>query len=179
MRSREFDIVVAYQSCDRGIGFENTIPWKIPEDLAFFRRLTTTTEDPSKKNAVIMGRMTFLSLPSQAPLPGRLNIILSSTWAQDPLLPKGYVVLSSLSEALDFLADLPQIERVFVIGGSKVYQEALQSAYCNRLYVTEILNTCFKCDRFFPLVSASLLDRSEIKSHSNVQYQFLNKKLYS
>ena len=57
---------------------KGSIPWRIPEDLKFFKQTTTFTKDEEKKNAVIMGRKTWESIPSKyRPLPSRLNIVLT------------------------------------------------------------------------------------------------------
>src|ERR1700733_8282193 len=92
-----FDIVVA---CDinRGIGYNNTLPWRLSGDMKHFRNLTSTTSDPSKQNAVIMGRKTWQSLPeSNRPLPKRFNIVLSR---QDLAVPAEARFAHSFDEAL-------------------------------------------------------------------------------
>lgn len=72
-----FEIVVAAAE-NWGIGHCGSIPWRIREDLAFFKKITTETKNPSKKNCCVMGRKTYLSIPAKfRPLPGRLNIVLS------------------------------------------------------------------------------------------------------
>ena len=71
--------VVAICSLNQGIGYKGTIPWPYcAEDMRFFRRITTAVRDPSLRNAVLMGRKTWESLPFK-PLSKRLNIVLSKT----------------------------------------------------------------------------------------------------
>lgn len=78
MQMRKFSLVVAATVPEFGIGFNGSIPWRIPEDLKFFKETTTSTKDESKQNAVIMGRKTWESIPSKyRPLPSRLNIVLT------------------------------------------------------------------------------------------------------
>lgn len=67
-------------SQDGGIGSNNTLPWKLKEELKHFQDVTTSTQDSSKKNAVIMGRKTWDSIPNKfKPLKNRINIIVSTT----------------------------------------------------------------------------------------------------
>lgn len=94
-------------------------------ELAHFNRCTKITQDQNKRNAVIMGRKTYFGIPeSKRPLPGRLNIVLSS----DPQLdvPKAVIVCKSLEEAMACLetdGELSQsIESVWIAGGFSVYK---------------------------------------------------------
>jgi dihydrofolate reductase len=70
-------IVAATQS--RGIGYNGSLPWRISGDMAYFKKVTTETMDKSKRNSVIMGKKTWLSIPEKfRPLSNRLNIVISS-----------------------------------------------------------------------------------------------------
>lgn len=70
---RHFSIVVAASS-SLGIGKGGDLPWKLAEDMAFFKTLTSVVTSPGTKNAVIMGRKTWQSIPKKfRPLNGRLN----------------------------------------------------------------------------------------------------------
>lgn len=65
-------------SCDGGIGLNGDLPWRIPTDFAFFEQISRATREAARKNAVIMGSGTWLSMPeSQRPFTGRLNVVLS------------------------------------------------------------------------------------------------------
>jgi dihydrofolate reductase len=126
------------QSAHRVIGRDGTLPWRLPEDMAHFRELTTGA-------TVIMGRRTWESLPERfRPLPGRVNIVLTSSpdWAAD-----GATVAHSLPDAL------AQVDGdAWVIGGASVYAAALPLA--ERLEVTEV-NDEFDGDVFAPEIGAS------------------------
>lgn len=114
------------------IGRDNTLPWRLPEDLAHFKR--TTMGAP-----VIMGRKTWDSIGR--PLPGRRNIVVSRNAA---LKLEGAEVAGSLEEAQRLCVG---VEQVFLIGGAQLYEEALPSA--DRLVVTEI-DADVDGDAFFP-----------------------------
>lgn len=104
------------------IGVDGGLPWKIPEDLARFKRLTMG-------HSLVMGRETFESIGR--PLPGRINIVLSRRrdWAHD-----GVEVVHSLDDALA-IATAAETD-AFVSGGAQVYAEALGVA--DRMELTEV-----------------------------------------
>ena len=143
------ELVVAADR-ERGIGRDGTIPWRLPGDMRHFKELTSNTEDPARQNAVIMGRTTWESLPARfRPLPGRRNVVLSRRPVID--VPAGVVHAQDLDAALEALASVtPAIARVFVIGGSQVYAEALGRSDCLYVHYTRI-EARFDCDTFFPV----------------------------
>ena len=74
---RGFQIVVA-ATRQLGIGVNGDLPWKVSGDMKYFKELTKVTRDRAKRNAVVMGRNTWESIPEKfRPLPGRLNVVLS------------------------------------------------------------------------------------------------------
>jgi dihydrofolate reductase len=112
--------LIAALAADRIIGMENAMPWDLPADLAWFKRNTL-------KKPVIMGRLTFESIG--LPLPGRLNIVVSSK----PGSAEGVTWVTSLDAALQAAGDA---EEVMVIGGGRIYEQMLPRA--DRLYLTHI-----------------------------------------
>ncbi|MES2104393.1 MAG: dihydrofolate reductase [Pseudomonadota bacterium] len=126
-------IIVATDS-HMGIGINNTLPWKLPEDMAHFKSTTSG-------HAVIMGRKTFDSIGRA--LPNRRNIVISrnSAWQH-----AGVECVHSLQDAVQLVAGT----EAFVIGGTQIYQQALPLA--DKLIVTEI-HQRFDCDAFFPEIS--------------------------
>lgn len=120
---RTFEVVVA-ATREMGIGKDGKLPWKLPSDLKFFKELTMSTSDPAKKNAVIMGRRTWESIPvERRPLRGRLNVVLTRSGSFDIATMENVVICSSMNSALDLLASSPycfSTEKVFVIGGGQI-----------------------------------------------------------
>ena len=114
-----------------GIGIDNTLPWKLPEDLAHFKRLTTG-------HPILMGRKTFDSIGR--PLPNRRNIVITRNpdWRHE-----GVEAVSSVEAAIALLNGAEG----YVIGGAEIYQQSL--ALAQRLIITEIGRT-FDCDAFSP-----------------------------
>jgi dihydrofolate reductase len=117
------------------IGRDNDMPWRLPEDLKHFRRVTLGAP-------VIMGRRTWDSLPAAfKPLPGRRNVVITRNpgWHAE-----GAEAAASLQEALRRLAAEPA---AFVVGGAQLYAQALPHA--NELVLTEI-DRDFEGDTRFP-----------------------------
>ena len=133
---KEISSIVAIAQ-DHGIGKDNQLLYWLPNDLKRFKALTTG-------NTIIMGRKTFESLPKGA-LPNRRNVVLSR---QQGLTFEGAEIFPSLEEALKHCgAD----EKVFIIGGASVYQEAMP--FCTHLHITEIADNSKEADAFFPTIS--------------------------
>ncbi|GMP37870.1 hypothetical protein CsSME_00009363 [Camellia sinensis var. sinensis] len=155
---RTYQVVVAATQ-NMGIGKDGKLPWKLPSDLKFFKDVTLTTSDPVKKNAVIMGRKTWESIPLEhRPLPGRLNVVLTRSGSFDIATAENVVICGSIGSALELLAASPyclSIEKVFVIGGGQILREALNAPGCDAIHITEI-ETNIECDTFIPAVDMSV-----------------------
>ncbi|KAK3424840.1 hypothetical protein EUGRSUZ_F01594 [Eucalyptus grandis] len=155
---RSYQVVVA-ATRDMGIGKDGKLPWKLPSDLQFFKELTSTTMDPRKKNAVLMGRKTWESIPLQfRPLPGRLNVVLTRSGRLETKLSEDVVLCGSRASALELLASsryCSAIENVFVIGGGQLLREALNAPDCVAIHITEIEDHV-DCDTFIPSIDLSV-----------------------
>lgn len=135
--SIKYDIIVAGVPTDAGlfgIGFKGQIPWRVPEDIRYFRKITWG-------HTVIMGRKTWESIPAEyRPLAGRTNIVISRS--ATPNMFHGAHFARNISEALT-LATASQSDMqntVFLIGGTELYREFLRERpndWC-RLYLTRI-----------------------------------------
>lgn len=167
---RTFDVVVA-TDLERGIGKAGRLPWKLAADLKHFRKLTSSVTSTKCKNAVIMGRKTWESLPPKfRPLPGRVNVVL--TRAAGYALPEGVLKAASLDEALEALEG-SDVERCFVIGGGEIYAHAVRHPACRLLYMTEI-RARFDCDTFFPDYRGSFVEisASPAQQEEGLEYRF-------
>ena len=146
-----FDVVVA-ADLDSGIGKNGQLPWRIAEDMAHFKRVTTTTRDPDKQNAVLMGRKTWESIPARfRPLPQRVNVLLSRQphYAR----PDGVLLFAGLDQALAQVEACTDVEGIFVVGGAEIYRAAVAHDACRRIYLTRVHTRC-ACDVFFPELRA-------------------------
>lgn len=143
--------VVAAAASSRGIGYNGELPWKLPGDMAHFKRITMEPPSPEKQNAVVMGRKTWESIPPKfRPLPGRTNVVLTSQPSLS--VPADVMVASSLQDATRQLEKLDNLGFVFVIGGGQVYEESIKSGLVNRVIYTQVSNIPddTKFDAFFP-----------------------------
>jgi len=132
--------LIVAMSRNRVIGRNNALPWYLPEDLPFFKRVTYG-------KPIIMGRRTQESIGR--PLPGRQNLVISRNpeWQRE-----GVTVVGTLEEALsraEAQAFIDGVDERVVIGGSGVYAEALPLA--DRLYMTEV-HAEIDGDAFFPII---------------------------
>ncbi|HEY2953567.1 MAG TPA: dihydrofolate reductase [Verrucomicrobiae bacterium] len=124
---------IAAMSLNRVIGCGNKIPWHLPEDFKWFKKMTTG-------QVIVMGRKTFESIGK--PLPDRTTIVLSRSQLSHP----GVKTVSDLSQ-ID-LTDLAVAGReVFICGGAQVYAQALP--LCSDLYLT-LVKRVVEGDAFFP-----------------------------
>jgi len=131
-------IIVAV-SDDWGIGKDNELLWRLPEDLKRFKRLTTG-------NAIIMGKKTWESLPRR-PLPYRTNIVLTDIPHEKI---EGSLTVYSIEEAL---SKCDKDREIFIIGGGSIYRQFLPLA--DRLYITHVhLKT--PADVYFPEIDRKI-----------------------
>lgn len=142
------------------IGRNNTLPWRLPEDLAHFKSVTMGCP-------VIMGRKTWDSLPPKfRPLPGRRNIVVTRQphWQAD-----GAVAADSLHNALASCADAPQ---AWVTGGSEIYRLALPLA---DVIEATVIDEDFDGDAFAPELGVQWheAERSDHTSSTGLRYSFI------
>ncbi|KAJ3681149.1 hypothetical protein LUZ60_015638 [Juncus effusus] len=174
---RPFQVVVA-ATPQMGIGKDLKLPWNLPSDLKFFKQITLLTSDPAKKNAVIMGRKTWESIPVKfRPLTGRLNVVLTRSANFDIATLENVLICGSVRSALELLGSAPYcftVERVFVIGGGEILREALNAQECEAIHLTDIEEK-IECDTFIPQIDNSMFQpwySSFPKVENNIRYSF-------
>ncbi len=139
------------------IGINNELPWNLPLDLKRFQKRT-------KGFPCIMGRKTYESIIAKIgkPLPGRENIVISSTLAQ----PEGFdnvFIFKSLNEGIVFTESLNK-ENLFFIGGERIFEEALKIA--DEIMLTKVINS-YEGDAFFPKINHNDWEAGENECHMN------------
>ncbi len=130
-------IVVAVAE-NRVIGAENGLPWRLPNDLQYFKKVTMG-------HPVVMGRLTFESIGR--PLPGRENCVITR---QEDWQHEGVKAFTSIELAINHAKQSCQkenIKKIMIIGGANIYQQVLPA--CDRLYLTEV-HAKVDGDAFFP-----------------------------
>jgi dihydrofolate reductase len=191
--------LIVAATTNNGIGQAGKLPWRLPQEMQYFARVTTGESDSKgKKNAVVMGRATWESIPRRfRPLPGRINFVVSRQADYELCVGGGHlffffipscrteltgvfwgpirkvttnagasgdkelddgasksdavtaaILASSLGAALEN-ARAADANRVFVIGGARLYAAALPLA--ERVLLTRITEPAFEeCDVFMP-----------------------------
>jgi len=135
--------MIAALSTNHVIGVEGKLPWYLPEDLKFFKAVTS-------HKPVIMGRATFDSIGK--PLPNRFNIVITRN---PDFSHPGVRTSTSVPEALEMAkgqAEIDGVDEVMVIGGGQIYTAALPLA--DHLYLTRI-DANVEGDTFFPEFNAN------------------------
>ena len=139
--------LVVAMSRNRVIGRDNQLPWRLPADLAFFKRVTLG-------HPVIMGRKTHESIGRA--LPGRQNIVVSR---QAGYAAPGCTVVPSMEAAYRAAGDAAEVS---IIGGSSIFEEALADA--DVIYLTEV-DAVVEGDVFFPAFDRTRWRETELERH--------------
>lgn len=145
------------------IGRDNSLPWHLPEDLKYFKRVTLG-------KPIIMGRKTYESIGR--PLPGRTNIVVTR---QPHWRAEGVEVAGSLEQALAAAGRAAQesgVEEVMVIGGAQLYAQSLARA--DKIYLTEVQPE-IEGDAVFPVLNPRdwrELSRKNQTTHGLAPYNY-------
>ncbi|VVC40480.1 Dihydrofolate reductase domain,Dihydrofolate reductase-like domain,Dihydrofolate reductase conserved [Cinara cedri] len=168
--------IIAAVSKNGGIGYKGDLPWRLKKEMAYFNRITTQVNRENTQNAVIMGRNTWQSIPDKyRPLKGRINVVISKTLNS---VPEGILLYPKLTEALKDLYSNDCVEKCWIIGGTGLYNEAINDKNCKYLYITKI-NQEFVCDTFFPDFDPNNFEEifepyipKDIQEENGIQYEF-------
>lgn len=133
-----------------GIGKNNQLLWHLPNDLKYFKALTTN-------KTIVMGRNTYESIGK--PLPNRTNVVVSRN---TNYTAQGCVVVHSLADAIRY-AQNNNTPELMIIGGGQLYQQALP--LCTTLYVTHVDTEVQGADVFLPAIDFT-------------QWELINKTAY-
>lgn len=135
-------LIVAAMQPDLGIGAGGKLPWRLKQEIKYFRDVTSNA-GPDAINAVIMGRKTWESIPPKfRPLPNRLNVVLSRSYTNTA--KDGVYYYNSLHSVMDALEksnwtyENRQIRRIFVIGGAQIYNSMISDDRVDNLLVTNV-----------------------------------------
>ena len=181
---KNFGLVVAAAAVTNGVGANGGLPWRIKADMKFFKKLTSTSPSGTlQRNAVIMGRKTWDSIPAKfRPLPDRINVVLTrsdeAAVREKHGIPEDVVVSPSLEDALCASSKFSDIGNVFVIGGGSVYKEAIEHPKCDRVFLTRVYGK-HQVDTYFPsfdesdyAVSCPPFAPSGVQEEGDMQFEF-------
>lgn len=145
-----------------GIGYKNKLLYRIPEDMKFFRSMTTD-------KVIVVGRKTLMTFPGAKPLKNRTNIVLTR---DNDFEAEGAVVCRSIQELMTELKKY-NTDDVFVVGGAEIY--GLLLPYCSTVYITKI-DDDRPADKFFAdldkLYEWKMTDCSETHEYEGLEYKF-------
>ena len=168
--------IIVAATKQNGIGKNGTLPWPmLKKEMAYFARVTKRPPIPTntgsvqsdalkssvlegtQRNALIMGRKTWESIPPKLrPLKGRTNVVIS-TQTRESLqsISEDVIVASDITSGLELLLESAEegktlpLGRAFVIGGSSIYKAALDLPQTKHILLTRI-HEDYECDKFFP-----------------------------
>lgn len=142
--------IIAAIGKNRELGKDNDLIWHLPNDLKFFRQVTSN-------HTIVMGRNTFESLPRM--LPNRKHIVLTSRDG----LPNEVEVYRELKQILEKYKDTE--EEIFIIGGASIYTQFLE--HSSKLYLTEIDAEEETASVYFPEFDQQQYDREVLQENED------------
>lgn len=146
------------------IGHQNQLPWQLPADLAYFKKITIG-------HPIIMGRKTYESIGR--PLPGRRNIVITRDTSYQA---DGIDIVHSIDEAVKLVGE----DEAFIIGGANIFEQAFE--YAQKLYITYI-HEVFIGDTYFRKfnlneweLESSVKGIKDEKNHYDYEFVVYNRK---
>ena len=138
---------------NRAIGYKNKLIYTIKTDMDFFRQTTLFTANKNKKNAVLMGSKTYLSIADKyRPLENRLNLIITNNNYSEINHIDNYL-FSNVEDALDFSLANNNIESLYIIGGELIYNYFYKKKLYSKILLNEIKYPKTNIgDKYFPKI---------------------------
>jgi len=173
--NKKFSIVIAIDS-KNWIWKNWNLAWNLPKDMKNFKNITTKNDDLWKINAVIMWKNTWESIPSKfKPLSNRINCILSSKIKQNSKnskLDDFVLYFNSLDSCLSELETKTNLDKIFIIGWSILYNSVLNNPFLEKIYITKV-KWDFWCDVFFNWIPEYFY---KIEESQNLEENWINFK---
>ncbi|MDH5596842.1 MAG: dihydrofolate reductase [Candidatus Peregrinibacteria bacterium] len=168
LKPRTYLIVAVDQK--GGMGLKGKLPWVLKEDMKFFQKTTIHTDSMTFRNMIIMGRVTWESIPEEhRPLKGRKNVVITRN--KDFKVPEGVVVAHSIQEAMKAVDE--RVADIFIIGGAKIFDQYLKQFKVDGIFVTRI-SKVYNCDTFFPKIPKNFKAKKlGAVKEGDVSYEYL------
>lgn len=155
-------IIIASADKNWGIGYENRLLARIPEDMKHVSGKTAG-------KVIVMGRKTLESFPGGKPLPNRTNVVLTTN---PGFTADGAIIVHSIEHLMETLKDYDG--EIYVFGGESIYRQLLP--FCTKAYITRF-NEEFRADSFLPCLDDidgwELVKKGEWeRSMKGIEYRF-------
>jgi dihydrofolate reductase len=159
---------------DNGIGINNTLPWRLSQDLKYFQGLTTGRG----RNAIIMGKNTWNSAGF---LKNRDHFILSTTLKLDYMRGRNRVkTFTSIDELMRYISSTlsRDYDNIWIIGGSQIYKSFMHTNTIDSMYITDI-DDKYDCDCYFPNIPDNyILYKSELSNETTKNGAKITRQIY-
>ncbi|KAI5623900.1 hypothetical protein C0J50_16581, partial [Silurus asotus] len=173
--------LIAAACRNMGIGNDGRLPWNLPMEFQYFLNTITAVFKPGKKNLIIWGKHSWFACPENVfPLANSLNVVLSKKLMSVP--KHAHYLCEEFASAVKLASRLPlsdHIETIWILGGTRVYKEALEHPWCDLIYLTDIMAD-FDCDVFFPSFDQNIYKKqnnypgvpNEIQEENGIKFRF-------
>lgn len=184
---KELNIIVSH-SKNNVIGYNNKVPWYFEEDKEYFDIILSTIEDKSKKNAIIMGYNTYLS--HNTLIKNHVNIVINHD-VDEIIIDRKILFVNNLEKAINYCNNQENIEKIYIIGGEKIYKEAYKRNDISNIFVT-LVNEDYLGNKYFimdyeddykmdkeviSLTNENIIHKRYTKRSDEMQYLNLIKKV--
>jgi dihydrofolate reductase len=173
---KKFSIILAVDD-KNWLWKNNDLAWRLKWDMKFFKDVTSKTQDLAKHNAVIMWRKTWDSIPQKfRPLPQRINCVLTRkihTESSPSQIDDFVLYFNSLDHCLDELNTKDNIEEIFIIWWSQLYNQVLDHPDLEKIFITQV-QWDYDCDVFFDWIpdNFTLESKTDITEENTIKYNF-------